>query len=94
MLVLYILLGLQSPPSAVLQGTSVDVIATYPNIELVCRQLKTLRADCKKFFADGVWIKSKEMAKIAGIELSTPRVCPKQTKRNNVPSSSAEEYYK
>ena len=71
-----------------------DAIAAYSNTELDCRLLKTLKADCEKVFADDVWIKSKEMAEIAGIELATPRVCQRQTKTNNVPSSSAEEYYK
>ena len=87
-------LGFTKPLSVMLQGTSIDVIAAYSNTEVICRQLKTLRTDCVKVFADDFLIKSKEMAKIAGIELCTLRVCPRQTKRNIVPSSSAGEYYK
>ena len=87
-------LGFTKPLSAMLQGTSMDVIDGYKHIELVKEQLKTLRKNCDKTFFDEVWRSCQILAATAEIDLIPPRRCGRQTKRNNVPSTSTEEYYK
>ena len=87
-------LGFTKPLSAMLQVTSMDVIDGYKHIELVKEQLKTLRKNCDKTFIDEVWRSCQILAATAEIDLIPPRRCGRQTKRNNVPSTSTEEYYK
>ena len=77
-----------------LQGTSMDVIDGYKHIELVKEQLKTLHKNCDKTFIDEVWRSCQILAATAEIDLIPPRRCGRQTKRNNVPSTSTEEYCK
>ena len=76
-----------------LQGTAMDVIEAYKQIELVKTQLNSLRGNCDEVFISDIWPKVKELAYIADIELSTPRQCRRQTKQTNVPSVTTDEYF-
>ena len=87
-------LGFTKPLSTMLQGTSMDVIAAYKNIELVKDHLNVLCRDCDRIFAEDVWNNCQTLAAISGTELNRPRICGRQTQRTNIPSTTAEEYYK
>ena len=71
-----------------------DVIEAYQQIQLVKTQFKSLRENCNEVFAADIWPKVNALAKIAGIEITTPRRCGRQTKQSNVPSATTGEYYK
>ena len=73
-------LGFTKQLSSMLQGTAMDVIEAYKQIELVKTQLNSLRGNCDEVFISDIWPKVKELAHIADIELSTPRQCRRQTK--------------
>ena len=87
-------LGFTKSLSTMLQGTSMDVIAGYKNIELVKDHLNMLCRDCEKVFAEEAWNNCKTLAAISGTELYRPRICGRQTQRTDIPSTTAEEYYK
>ena len=87
-------LGFTKQLSSMLQGTAMDVIEAYKQIELVKTQLNSLQGNCDEVFISDIWPKVKELAHIADIELSTPRQCRRQTKRTNVPSVTTDEYFK
>ena len=87
-------LGFTKPLSVMLQATSVDIIKAYTSINLIQSQLKTLRAECDKEFAESVWRKASEMAAIADTELTLPRICRRMTNRSKIHGKSAQEYYK
>ena len=79
-------LGFTKPLGMMLQARSVDTIKAHTSINLIQSQLKTLQAECDKEFAESVWWKANEMAAIADVELTLPRICRRMTKR------SAQEY--
>ena len=87
-------LGFTKQLSSMLQGTAIDVIEAYKQIELVKTQLNSLQGNCDEVFMCEVWPKVKELAHIADIKLSTPHQCGRQTKRSNVPSVTTDEYFK
>ena len=63
-------LGFTKPLSTMLQGTSMDVIAAYKNIELVKDHLNVLCRDCDRIFAEDVWNNCQTLAAISGTELN------------------------
>ena len=87
-------LGFTKPLSTMLQGTSMDVIDAYKNIKLVKGHLNTLRKNCDKVFSDDVWNMCQTLARTAEIDIVPPRRCGRQTKRNNVPCTCTEEYFR
>ena len=62
-------LGFTKQLSSMLQGTAMDVIEAYKQIELVKTQLNSLRGNCDEVFISDIWPKVKELAHIADIEL-------------------------
>ena len=87
-------LGFTKPSSIMLQATAMDVITAYQNIRLVKEQQKTLRDNTNKVYEGGVWTRDTKLCTIAEVELTSPRVCGRMTRRTNVLSATPQEYYK
>ena len=71
-----------------------DIITFYQNIRLVKEQLKTLRDNTDKVFEEDVWTRATKLATITDIELTSPSVCGRMTRRTNIPSTTPQQYYK
>ena len=69
--------------SLLLLGLSKDVIAPYNRVSLVVEELKSTRKSSETEF-QGIWAKATAMANSVDVELSVPRKCGKQTRRNNI----------
>ena len=69
--------------SLLLLGLSKDVIAPYNRVSLVVEELKSTRKSSETAF-QGIWAKATAMANSVDVELSVPRKCGKQTRRNNI----------
>lgn len=82
------------PLSVLLQGSTMDLLSAYEDIKTVKTIIADLRKKPEKEFRP-IFAKMMKIATAAGIEeLSVPRRCGRQTARNNVQSSSTEEYWR
>ncbi|XP_072172497.1 52 kDa repressor of the inhibitor of the protein kinase-like [Diadema setosum] len=71
--------------SKMLQGTSMDVVNAYEAINLVKDEIKSIRDNVDDEF-DNLYSTMSLMAETAGIEITAPRSCHRQTLRSNVPT--------
>lgn len=87
-------LGYAKQLSVLLQGASQDILTAYGEIECVTAALKDDRTNVDSVFQDQFAI-METMAHVAGLsDLTVPRVCRRQTQRQNVPSESVLVYYR
>ncbi|XP_071821470.1 52 kDa repressor of the inhibitor of the protein kinase-like [Apostichopus japonicus] len=78
--------------SVMLQGTSMDVIRAYEQITMVTDEIKAVRDDVDAEF-DRLFTSMSTMAEAAGIEITVPRTCRRQTARTNVPADGSSKIY-
>lgn len=81
--------------SLLLQGSSLDVIVAYEEVDLVKGTLKEIRDDVEKEF-DSVFDSMCQMAKQAGNDagVGLPRRCHRQTQRSNVAADTPKDYWR
>lgn len=79
--------------SRLLQGTSMDIVTAYKQVDHVTAELEKIRtendSEFRKLFAT-----ANSMAEEAGVTIVKPRAIGRQTLRNNVPSENVEEYFR
>jgi len=85
--------GFTKTLSQSLQGSTMDVIEGYTHVKTVTEQLQKVRDNAEEEFST-VYSKSEAMAKTAGVTLSKPRLCGRQTERANVTAPDLESYYR
>ena len=88
----YLFNGFTRSLSVMLQGTSMDVIKAYEQINLIVEELQTVRANADKEFYE-LYMTVTSMATTAGIEITMPRNCQRQTLRTNVPADGSPQAY-
>ena len=79
-----------------LQMQAIDVIYAYKEINGVLSSLKSMRNNATATFG-AIFKETTRLAKTLhgeDFELKCPRLTPRQTHRDNVPASSAEEYFR
>jgi hypothetical protein len=85
--------GFTKALSILLQGSSQDILIAYEKIQLVVEELKKIRASVELEFSK-VYPKMETMAATLGVEMSMPRICSRQTMRNNIPADSPIAYWR
>ncbi|CAG2241984.1 unnamed protein product [Mytilus edulis] len=78
--------------SVLLQGPTEDILSAFQKVSVVTNELKSIRESCDEAFCD-VWENVNKMANLVGTEISIPRVCGRQTKRNNVSADTPQQYW-
>lgn len=78
--------------SGLLQGPTQDIISAYQKVNIVIRKLDLIRRDSDHSFNE-VWDEAEIMAKIVSTTLAVPRMCNRQTTRNNVTADSPKQYF-
>ena len=73
--------GFTKSLSQCLQGSTLDVVEGYSHGQTVTEVLQTFRNNAEEEFHK-LYSKSEAMAKIAGANLSMPRICGRQTQRS------------
>jgi hypothetical protein len=91
--VLESVLAVTLPLSQALQKSSVDLIQALSNVVSLKNLLLKRRNNAEREFAD-LWLQIETLAKQADVSLSIPRQAAHQTKRANIPSNSAVEYFR
>ncbi len=79
-----------------LQMQAIDVIYAYKEVNRVLSSLKSMRSDATSRYS-AIFKETTKLAKSLhgeDFELKQPRVSARQTHRDNVPASSAEEYFR
>jgi hypothetical protein len=69
----------------------VDVIEGHSHVKTVTERLQEVRDNAEEEFIS-VYSKSEAMAKPAGVTLGMPRICGRQTQRNNTTAPDLESY--
>ena len=76
-----------------LQGSSIDIVDGYGMVDTVKTVLSNARQDDSVFYV--VFQRVEHMAELAGLSsFDPPRICGRQTQRNNVPAETTQQYYK
>lgn len=78
--------------SVLLQGPTEDILSAFQKVSVVTNELKSIRESCDEAFCY-VWENVNKMANLVGTEISIPRVCGRQTKRNNVSADTPQQYW-
>jgi len=87
-------LGYTKQLSILLQGASQDILTAYEEIHCVRDALEGDRRDVDAVF-EGQFKEMEKMARVAGLDtLAIPRICGRQTQRQNVPAESPLIYYR
>ena len=87
------LFGFTKGLSILLQGSTMDLIRAYNEINLICEEFKDMREKSTKEF-HVVYEEMNKMSTIAKEDLRLPRRCAKQTLRNNLETNNIEDYYR
>lgn len=87
------ILGVTLNLSVILQKVDSDLYRAVSYIEDVIQVLSNRRSGVEQSFAK-LWQEAKILADKVGVELIKPRVVKRQVHRENIPSSSDEEYYR
>ena len=87
------LLGYTKSLSHSLQGSTLDVIEAYRQIQLVRDQIKQVRKKSKEVFSE-LFAKMTAMAKVSGEKMAIPRRCGRQTLRSNVQAKTPVGYFR
>lgn len=77
-----------------LQGSTLNVVDAYNHINVVKNHLQDIRKNAKSMFAGSLKDKMNAMAKTAGVKITIPRVCGRQTLRSNVQSKGPLAYFR
>jgi len=91
--VLSTILSITLPASKILQGVSQDVSAASDYIKNIITTLESKRINAEECFKE-IFQEAKLTMDDLDIEIKLPRITKIQTKRNNTPSGSPEEYYR
>ncbi|XP_062592729.1 52 kDa repressor of the inhibitor of the protein kinase-like [Saccostrea cucullata] len=78
--------------SGLLQGPTQDIISAFQKVNIVIQELEQIRRDSDHSFNE-VWDESEIMAKKVSTTLAVPRMCNRQTSRNNVSADTPEQYF-
>ena len=81
------------PITQVLQAVEIDIITVQKHISNRFHQFTNHRASCHNTFKT-LYSKIQELSVELDIDVSRPRLCKKQTKRNNYTVESIEDYYR
>ena len=79
--------------SLLLQGSTMDLLVAFYQIDMITNTLQTIRNNATEEFPriiDGM----KRKGKVTDIVIQKPRTCGRQTLRENVESQAAEDYYR
>ena len=79
--------------SVKLQSSNIDVAQAYSEITTIIDVLRSVREDAETEFSK-LFEDMKVMSVQAGVEITIPRRCGRQTLRNNIPSDIPEVYYR
>lgn len=81
------------PLSKILQTKNLDLSSALELADTVIKQLKAVRSDVDGHFAN-IFRQADELLKEYDIEIKIPRLPARQTHRLNVPSNSAQDYFR
>jgi len=84
--------GFTKQLSLLLQGSSMDVLAAFEQLDLVIQTLQRERDNAHTVF-EALFKEMKQKADVTGSIIEKPRTCRRQTLRENV-EGSCEEYYR
>lgn len=76
-----------------LQGSELDVIQAYNKVKHIKDELSAVRQNSKRTFGY-VWGKATSMSNAAGVSISVPRTCAKQTLRSNTSGKNPSTFYR
>uniref|UniRef100_H3B3J7 HAT C-terminal dimerisation domain-containing protein n=1 Tax=Latimeria chalumnae TaxID=7897 RepID=H3B3J7_LATCH len=79
--------------SALLQGSTMDLITAYEEVKLICDDLKDTRVNVEKQFAK-MFTQIRNMVPLARLEVGVPHRCKRQTLRSNVEADNPECYFR
>ncbi|XP_066274145.1 52 kDa repressor of the inhibitor of the protein kinase-like [Branchiostoma lanceolatum] len=85
--------GFTKSLSALLQGSTMDVIKAYEKVNHVLTEMREIRGKAEEEFAR-VFQAATEMAQGVGNTMDIPRRCGRQTQRSNVEADSPEVYFR
>lgn len=79
-----------------LQAKSMDLVSAYSHIRKVIDMLQNLRTEAEKTFSNLLCKVNNLLIEVGSSsqEVTTPRLCGRQSQRGNHPATSAEEYYR
>lgn len=90
----FYIFGFTKHLSVLLQGSTMDLIHAYSQIDQVKKILQDLRKDTSKEFCP-IFQSMLNMAEIAHLEgVPAPRRCSRQTARSNIEAQSDKEYWR
>ena len=81
------------PVANVLQGKNMDLVMVSKHISQILDVIKKDRQEIDNF-SNVIMKKTEDIAEKVGVELTKPRITPKQVYRSNPPSETATEYWK
>ncbi|XP_035660282.1 52 kDa repressor of the inhibitor of the protein kinase-like [Branchiostoma floridae] len=79
--------------STLLQGSTMDIIKAYEQVDLVRKELRSIRERADEEFHQ-VYLSASEMAQRLGQDMEVPRRCRRQTQRCNVEADTPEVYFR
>ena len=79
--------------STLLQGSALDILTAFDEVQTVKRELQDIRSNAEKEFSS-VFQTITEMAHVIGKEPGIPRTCVRQTQRVNVEGQTPEGYWR
>ncbi|XP_041357674.1 52 kDa repressor of the inhibitor of the protein kinase-like [Gigantopelta aegis] len=88
------LFGYTSALAVMLQGTTMDVIKAYQEIQLIIDTFKDMRNKAEEKFKNCIFPDILKMGRVANIEISVPRRCGQQTLRANVHGDTPKTYWR
>ena len=81
------------PVTQMLQAVEIDIIKVQKHISNLIHQFTNHRDSCDNTFKT-LYSEIQEQSVELDIDVSRPRLCKKQTKRNNYTVESIEDYYR
>ena len=81
------------PVTQMLQAVEIDIIKVQKHISNLIHQFTNHRDSCDNTF-ETLYSEIQEQSVELDIDVSRPRLCKKQTKRNNYTVESTEDYYR
>lgn len=79
--------------SQVLQSPKQDLSSALQHVTTVLEVMKDARSQAEVEFSK-IFEQSNQVAEELGISISMPRICKRQTKRDNFPDSTPEDFYR
>jgi hypothetical protein len=87
------LFGYTKSLCVLLQGAETDIIAAYEAVQLILSQLRDVRENAEKKF-QSIFERVKVLAAYTGSAITIPRICKRQTMRNNIEADTPESYFR